>query len=74
MLPEDLRHWRGAGHHEHRKPSTSVSTDARRWRSTFVRSIARLVPEPGQSTSCHGIPAIGATRIVGAHSMSQRFG
>jgi hypothetical protein len=36
------------GHQEHRRPSTSVPTDARGWRSTARRSIARLVPRPGR--------------------------
>jgi hypothetical protein len=27
---------------------------------------ARLVPQPGQCTSSHGMPAINAARIVGA--------
>jgi hypothetical protein len=35
-------------HQEHRRPSTSVPTDASGWRSTVRRSIARLVPQPGQ--------------------------
>ena len=43
-----------SGHHEHRSPSTNVATDARGWRSTLRRSIARLVPQPGQNTSSHG--------------------
>jgi hypothetical protein len=46
-----------SGHHEHRSPSTRVATDARGWRSTLRRSIARLVPQPGQNTSSHGVPA-----------------
>jgi Tripartite tricarboxylate transporter family receptor len=33
------------GHHEHRKPSTRVPTEASGWRSTVRRSIARLVPQ-----------------------------
>jgi hypothetical protein len=60
-----------SGHHEHRSPSTRVATDARGWRSTFRRSIARLVPQPGQNTSSHGVPAISAARIVGDHNMSR---
>jgi len=60
-----------SGHHEHRSPSTSVATDARGWRSTLRRSTARLVPQPGQNTSSHGVPAISAARIVGDHSMSR---
>jgi hypothetical protein len=39
-----------------RSPSTRVATEARGWRSTFRRSIARLVPQPGQNTSSHGSP------------------
>jgi hypothetical protein len=35
------------------------------------RSIALLVPHPGQNTSSHGVPAISAARIVGDHSMSR---
>ena len=34
-------------------------------------SIARLVRQPGQSTSSHGIPATTAAGIVGDHHMSQ---
>jgi hypothetical protein len=60
-----------SGHHEHRSPSTNVATDARGWRSTLRRSIAWLVPQPGQNTSSHGVPAISAARIVGDHSMSR---
>jgi len=30
--------------------------------------MARLVPQPGQCTSSHGVPAITAHRIVGDHS------
>jgi hypothetical protein len=60
-----------SGHHEQRSPSTSVATDARGWRSTFRRSIARLLPQPGQNTSSHGVPAIRAARIAGDHSMSR---
>jgi hypothetical protein len=37
----------------------------------FRRSIARLVPQLGQSTSSQGVPAISAARIVGDHSMSR---
>jgi len=59
-----------SGHHEHRSPSTRAATDARGWRPTFRRSIARLVPQPGQNTSSHGVPAISAARIVGDQSMS----
>jgi hypothetical protein len=29
------------------------------------------VPQPGQSTSTHDVPAISAARIVGDHSMSR---
>jgi hypothetical protein len=60
-----------SGHHEHRSPRTRVATEARGWRSTFRRSIARLVPQPGQNTSSQGVPAISAARIVGDHSMSR---
>jgi hypothetical protein len=60
-----------SGHHEHRSPSTRVATEARGWRSTFRRSIARPVPQPGQNTSSQGVPAISAARIVGDHSMSR---
>jgi hypothetical protein len=35
------------------------------------KSIALLVPQPGQKTSSHGVPASIAARIVGDHSMSQ---
>jgi hypothetical protein len=52
-------------------PRTRVATEARGWRSTFRRSIARLVPQPGQNTSSHGVPAISAARIVGDHSTSR---
>jgi hypothetical protein len=34
-------------------------------------TIARLVPQPGQNTSSHGVPAISAARIVGDHNMSR---
>jgi hypothetical protein len=37
-----------------------VPTDASGWRSTVRRSIARLVPHPGQNTSSHGVPASSA--------------
>jgi hypothetical protein len=33
--------------------------------------IERLVRQPGQSTSSHGVPATTATRIVGDHHMSR---
>ncbi len=59
------------GHHEHRKPSTSVPTEASGWRSIVRRSMARLVPQPGQKTSSQGLPASNAARIVGGHSMSR---
>jgi hypothetical protein len=59
------------GHQEHRRPSTSVPTEASGWRSSVRRSIARLVPQPGQKTSSHGVPATSAARIVGDHSMSR---
>jgi hypothetical protein len=51
-----------------------VATEASGWRSTFRRSIARLVPQPGQNTSSHGVPAISAARIVGDYSMSRLAG
>src|SRR5580700_3178522 len=51
-----------SGHHEHRSPSTRVATEARGWRSTLRRSIARLAPQPGQNTSSQGVPAISAAR------------
>jgi hypothetical protein len=35
------------------------------------RSNARLVPQPGQSTSSHSRPAISAARIVGDHGISR---
>jgi hypothetical protein len=60
-----------SGHHEHRSPRTRVATDARGWRSTFRRSIARLVPRPGQNTSSQGLPASRAARIVGDQSISR---
>jgi hypothetical protein len=53
------------GHHEHRRPSTSVPTAASGWRSRVRRSIARLVPQPGQKTSSHGVPVSSAERSVG---------
>jgi hypothetical protein len=34
-------------------------------------SIARPVPQPGQKTSSHGVPAISAARMVGDRSMSR---
>jgi hypothetical protein len=52
------------GHHEHRRPSTSVPTEASGWRSTVRRSMAVLVRQPGQNTSSHGVPASIAARIV----------
>jgi hypothetical protein len=33
--------------------------------------MARLVPQPGQNTSSHGVPASSPARIVGNHSMSE---
>jgi hypothetical protein len=60
-----------SGHQEHRRPSTIVPTEASGWRSTVRRSIARLVPQPGQKISSHGVPATRAARIVGDHSMSR---
>jgi hypothetical protein len=60
-----------SGHHEHLSPRTRVATDARGCRSTFRRSMARLVPQPWQNTSSHGVPAISAARIVGDHSTSR---
>jgi hypothetical protein len=59
------------GHQENRRPRTSVPTEASGWRSTVRRSIARLVPQPGQKTSSHGVPAISAARMVGDQSMSR---
>ena len=59
------------GHQEHRRPSTSVPTEASGWRSTVRRSMALVVPQPGQNTSSHGMPAISAARIVGNYSMSR---
>jgi hypothetical protein len=47
-----------SGHHEHRSPSTRVATEARGWRSTFRRSVARLVP-PGD----HERAALAGKRI-----------
>jgi hypothetical protein len=38
--------------------------------STCPTSIARLVPQPGQNTSSHGVSAMSAARIVGDHNMS----
>jgi hypothetical protein len=55
-------------HHEHRSPSTRLPTEANGWRSTVRMSIARLVRQPGQYTSSHGVPAVTAARIVGDHS------
>jgi hypothetical protein len=40
-------------------------------RSTIRRSIARLVPQPGQKASSQGAPAISAARMVGDHSRGQ---
>jgi hypothetical protein len=34
------------GHHEHRRPSTNVPTEASGWRSTVRKSIARLGAAP----------------------------
>jgi hypothetical protein len=59
------------GHHEHLSPSTSAPTEASGWRSSVRRSIARLVPQPGQETSSQGVPASSAARIAGDHSMSR---
>jgi hypothetical protein len=39
-----------------------VPTEANGWRSIVRRSIARLVPQPGQKTSSQGAPAISAWR------------
>jgi hypothetical protein len=44
-----------ARHQEHRTPRTRVATDASGWRPTFRRSIARLVPQPGQNMSSRGV-------------------
>jgi hypothetical protein len=57
------------GHQEQRSPSTKVPTEANGWRSMVLRSIARLVPQPGQKTSSQGVPASSAARIVGDHSI-----
>jgi hypothetical protein len=59
------------GHHEHRRPSTNVPTEASGWRSTVRKSTARLVPQSGQKTSSHGVPAISAALIVGDHNISR---
>jgi hypothetical protein len=56
-----------SGHHEHRRPSTNVPTDASGCRPTIRRSMMRLVPQPGQNTSSHGVPESSAARIVGDH-------
>jgi hypothetical protein len=56
------------GHHEQRKPSTRLPTDASGWRSSARMSIARFVRQPGQYTSSHGVLATMAHRIVGDHS------
>jgi hypothetical protein len=48
-----------------------VPTEASGWRSTVRRSMARLVTQPGQKTSSHGVPATSAALIVGDHSMSR---
>jgi hypothetical protein len=47
------------GHREYRRPNTSVPTEVSGWRSTVRKSIARLVPHPGQKTSSHGVPPPG---------------
>jgi hypothetical protein len=59
------------GHHEHRSPSTRVTTEANGSRSMARRSIARLVPQPEQNTSSQGVSASSAARIVGDHSMTR---
>jgi hypothetical protein len=69
--PSSLGMGANPGHHEHRRPSTRVPTEARGWRSRVRRSIARLVPHPGQKTSSQGVPASNAARIVGDQSMSR---
>jgi hypothetical protein len=51
------------GHREHRSPSTRVPTEANGCRSTVRKSIARLVPQPGQKTSSQGVPAISADAL-----------
>jgi hypothetical protein len=56
------------GYHEHLSPSTRVPTLASGCRSIVRMSIARLVRQPGQCMSSHGVPAIRAQRIVGDHS------
>jgi hypothetical protein len=38
------------------------------------RSMWRLVPQPGQNASSHGVPASSAPRMVGDHSIGPRFG
>ena len=68
---EDTRYRRQLWAPRAPSPRTRVATEARGWRSTFRRSIARLVPQPGQNTSSHGVPAISAARIVGDHNMSR---
>jgi hypothetical protein len=69
--PSSLGIGANPGHHEHLRPSTSVPTEASGWRSSVRRSIARLVPQPGQKTSSQGVPPSSAARIVGDHSMSR---
>jgi hypothetical protein len=46
---EDPRHRRRLWTPRAPQPEHEVATEARGWRSTFRRSIARLVPQPGQN-------------------------
>jgi hypothetical protein len=59
------------GHHEQRKPSTSVPTEASGWRSTFRRSSARLTEQTRQPRYVHSDPA---RLVLGQHFGLQRFG
>ena len=52
-------------------PAPSVPTEASGCRSMVRRSIALVMPQPGQNTSSHGVPARSAARIVGDRSMSR---
>jgi hypothetical protein len=52
------------GHHEPASPAPGC-------RSTVRRSIALLVPQPGQNTSSHGVPASSAARMVGDYRLSR---
>jgi hypothetical protein len=63
----------GPGHQEHRRPGTSVPTAASDNRRSEDRSRRwPLVPQPGQNTSSHGVPASSAARIVGDQSAGRR--